>query len=121
MSASHTKSWIVSPSDHIQLGDAPFAGSTWKGIGLLSSRASRPRRMDAYVFSLTRRHSGYSSMAFSDGHVERGTLRDWTLPVEEVHRRWHYGSKAHLDRLTYRDADNWALLRGIDKEIQADD
>lgn len=59
-------------------------------------------------------------MAFTDGHVEHGSLRDWTLPVESVHRHWHYDNKAHLNRLIYRDADNWATLYGVDEEIPHD-
>ena len=59
-------------------------------------------------------------MAFTDGHVEHGSLRDWTLPVESVHRHWHYDNKAHLNRLIYRDADNWAPLYGVDEEIPHD-
>ena len=53
--------------------------------------------------------------------VEHGSLRDWTLPIDSVHRRWHYDVKAHLDRLHYRDAENWAPLRGVDEEIPTDD
>ena len=86
----------------------------------LSLNVRLPRGMDGYVLSLTRRHSGVSNMAFSDGHVEHGSLRDWTLPVEEVHRRWHYDNQAHLDRLTYRDADNWFPLYGADEDIPLD-
>ena len=60
-------------------------------------------------------------MAFLDGHVEHGSLRDWTLPVESVHRRWHWDGKAHLDRLHYRDADNWSPLYGIDEKPPRED
>lgn len=60
-------------------------------------------------------------MDFSDRHVEHGSLRDWTLLIESVHRRWHYNGKAHLDRLDYPDAENWAPLRGINEEIPAED
>jgi len=70
-----------------------------------------------YRFELTRRHAGRPNIAFLDGHVEHGSLRDWTLPMESVHRRWHYNGKVHLKRLYYRDAENWALLRGMDEEI----
>jgi len=45
----------------------------------------------------------------------------WTLLVELVHRRWHYNDKSHLNQLRYRNAENWAPLRGIDEEIPADD
>ena len=60
-------------------------------------------------------------MAFSDGHVEHRSLRDWTLPVEEVHRRWDYDNKAYLSLLIHRDADNWYTLRGANKKIPKDE
>ena len=114
------RSQIVSPSDHIQLGDTPGWRSQDSHYILVTNPtlARFPFRANPYVFPfLTRRHSGVSNMAFSDGHVEHGSLRDWTLPVESVHRRWHWDGKAHLDRLVYRDADNWAPLYGVDEEI----
>ena len=73
-----------------------------------------------YSFPLTQRHYGNANMAFSDEHVEHGTLRDWTLPVGSVHRRWHYDNKAHLDRLRYRDAENWSPLYGFDEKPPED-
>ena len=79
------------------------------------------RHLPRYAFRISRRHYGYANMAFLDGHVEHGSLRDWTLPVESVHRRWHYDNQAHLDRLTYRDADNWHPLYGIDEKPPEDD
>lgn len=33
----------------------------------------------------------------------------------------HYDGKVHLDRLVYRDAENWAPLRGVDEKIPVDD
>ena len=124
-------SHVVAPSDHILLGEAsgwfpvlspshsPFRGPYDYGTLFSPSIGRRPfiPRYKPYTFNLTRRHSGKSNMAFSDGHVEHGSLRDWTLPVESVHRRWHWDGKAHLDRLRYRDADNWAPLRGEDEEL----
>ena len=109
---------IVLPSDYIQLGDTPGWRSYAPGYVLISPFIS-PSALGAnpYVFHLTRRHSGKSNMAFSDGHVEHGSLRDWTLPVESVHRRWHWDGKAHLDRLTYRDAGNWSPLYGADEDF----
>ena len=118
---------VVSPSDCLLFGDAA-------GWGHPSSRSTRGgNRTDTllifsfpkvwlprYTFELTRRHSGKSNMAFLDGHVEHGSLRDWTLPVESVQRRWHYDNKAHLDRLIYRDANNWSPLYGMDEELPAD-
>ena len=119
-------SQIVAPSDHIQLGDTAGWGkdrhpqhtypyNTYTTLPIVHT----PNRANPYIFQLTRRHYGYSNMAFSDGHVEHGSLRDWTLPVEEVYRRWHYDNKAHLDNpyFRYRDADNWFPLYGADEPI----
>ena len=118
-------SQVVSPSNHLQLGDTagwffPIDGIIRVSIGNgsdIPKIAGYALRANPYRFYLTRRHSGVSNMAFSDGHVEHGSLRDWTLPVESVHRRWHWDGKAHLDRLVYRDADNWAPFYGADEDI----
>ena len=113
------RSQIVLPSDHIQLGDMPRWRSQDPNFVILTTPilSRRPFRANPYVFPfLTRRHSGKSNMAFSDGHVEHGSLRDWTLPVESVHRRWHWDGKAHLDRLHYWDVDNWAPLYSTDED-----
>ena len=126
---------VVSPSDCVVLGDT--AG--WSSVFSFGNSRSDVRFWDMrfypplfspvpfgwfsrrpYTFHLTRRHYGNANMAFLDGHVEHGSLRDWTLPVESVHRRWHWDGKAHLDKLRYRDADNWHPLRGIDEEIPND-
>ena len=129
---------VVSPADCLALGDTAGWSSTVQFRGLINGRVNRnvvdlrfypplfsplpamwfSRR--PYTFHLTRRHYGNANMAFLDGHVEHGSLRDWTLPVESVHRRWHWDGKAHLDKLRYRDADNWHPLRGIDEEIPND-
>ena len=124
-------SQVVVPSDHILLGEAsgwfpaaspshslfrdPYDYRTFTNPSI--KRRPFIPRYKPYTFNLTRRHSGKSNMAFSDGHVEHGSLRDWTLPVESVHRRWHWDGKAHLDRLVYRDAENWHPLRGVDELI----
>ena len=105
------RSWIVSHSDYLRLGDASR---------VLIWRFPYPT-MRSYVFSLTRRHSGKASYAFSGGRVETLSLRELTLPMEEVHRRWHYDNKAHLNLLIQRDADNWPPLRGINEELPTDD
>ena len=122
---------VVSPSDCVVLGDT--AGRERNQMGkrvavAVSARLPPPfvspiafgddglfDNHPRYSFRMSRRHYGNANMAFLDGHVEHGSLRDWTLPVEEVHRRWHYDNKAHLDRLHYRDADNWHPLRGVDE------
>ena len=125
---------VVSPSDCVALGDTAGWGFRWgRAINLAFSsgfdgRFYPPLLSPAaqngpfgYFFHLTRRHYGNANMAFLDGHVEHGSLRDWTLPVESVHRRWHWDGKAHLDRLYYRDVDNWAPLYGIDEKPPRDD
>ena len=132
---------VVSPSNCVVLGDTAGWDPSPNIISrIISDRAQRdfegsfvdarfhpplfspvPSSLDSrYTFHLTRRHYGNANIAFLDGHVEHGSLRDWTLPVESVHRRWHWDNKAHLDRLYYRDADNWHPLRGIDEEIPDD-
>ena len=133
---------MVSPSDCIVLGDtAGWDLSPNIIIRIISDGAQRdfegsfvdarfhpplfsplPSRWFSrrYTFHLTRRHYGNANIAFLDGHVEHGSLRDWTLPVEEVHHRWHYDNKAHLDRLTYRDTENWSPLRGMDEKLPDD-
>lgn len=110
---------VVAPSDCVALGDA----TVWKGIPPFVSPVTIkdgwlvfPPPLPLYPFRISRRHYGNANMAFLDGHVEHGSLRDWTLPVESVHRRWHYDNQAHLDRLTYRDAENWSPLYGIDEK-----
>ena len=122
---------VSSPADGISLGDASgwdFPAISVNGVRVsgklfppILSPMPQPGFFPRYSFHLTRRHYGNANMAFLDGHVEHGSLRDWTLPVESVHRRWHWDGKAHLDRLRYRDADNWAPLRGMDEELPADD
>ena len=130
---------VVSPSDCVVLGDTAgwafypgtvsSSGSTVYDFRSSNVTLSPPflspvarfGLLPRYSFDLTRRHYGNANMAFLDGHVEHGNLRDWTLPVESVHRRWHWDGKPHLDRLVYRDADNWAPLRGMDEKLPADD
>ena len=116
------RSQIVSPSNHIQLGDTPG----WRSRVPFHVFHANPgvsylvNRVNPHVLTqLTRRHSGVSNMAFSDGHVEHGSLRDWSLPVEEVHRRWHYDHKSRLDNplLSHLDPDNWFPLYGADEDI----
>ena len=107
---------VVSPADCVALGDATFVGASPPFVSPVTMHdgwfplPSPFRNFPRYAFQISRRHYGYANMAFLDGHVEHGTLRDWTLPIESVHRRWHYDNQAHLDRLTYRDAENWSPL-----------
>ncbi len=122
---------VVSPSDCVALGDTSGwvianvyennrGRIPWGVNSPFLSPIARIGVVPRYSFYLTRRHYGNANIAFLDGHVEHGSLRDWTLPIEPVHRRWHYDGKAHLDRLVYRDAENWATLRGMDEEIPDD-
>ena len=117
---------VVAPADCVALGDAivswgfpPFVSHVTVLDGWVGPFRS-PFHYPRYPFLIVRRHYGNANMAFLDGHVEHGSLRDWTLPVESVHRRWHYDNKAHLDRLTYRDADNWAPLYSLGEEFPMD-
>ena len=132
---------VVSPADCVALGDTAgwssvvsFGPSLTGGLNRSDARFWDTRfypplfsplpamwfSRRRYTFHLTRRHYGNTNVAFLDGHVEHGSLRDWTLPVESVHRRWHYDNKAHLNRLVYRDAANWAPLYGLDEEFPND-
>ena len=64
------RSWIVSPLDHLRLGDAPRPrGEVWRF----------PLPWKPYVFQLTCRHSGKANFAFPDRHVEALSLRELTL------------------------------------------
>ena len=112
---------VVVPADCVALGDVvisqgfpPFVSPVTLNDGELPGYRSP---LPLYPFRISRRHYGNANMAFLDGHVKHGSLRDWTLPVESVHRRWHYDNKAHLDRLTYRDADNWSPLYSFGEEF----
>ena len=114
---------VVAPADCVALGDAtvplgypPFVSP------VTCYQLFNISFLPPYPFQISRRHYGNANMAFLDGHVEHGSLWDWTLPVESVHRRWHYDNKAHLDRLTYRDADNWTPLYSFGEDpIPLDD
>jgi prepilin-type N-terminal cleavage/methylation domain-containing protein/prepilin-type processing-associated H-X9-DG protein len=89
---------VVSPAGMLALGDG-FAKSILRGViaedDLISSpilaRASGfaqlfPRRDSDFP---RRRHRGRLNMAFVDGHVEDGTVRQWYFSEEEKDlRRW---------------------------------
>ena len=116
-------SWVVAPSNHLLVGDASgwtkhHHGDFYDTYFALGMNI-RPIRANPYVFWLTRRHYGYSNMAFADGHVEHGSLRDWTLPVEEVRRRRHYDNNAYMDNpyFIHKDAENWHPLYGAHEEL----
>ena len=50
-------------------------------------------------------------MAFLDGQVEHGSLRDWTLPVSAVWNRWP------VEEFQDLPADDWAPLYGVDEHV----
>lgn len=76
-----------------------------------------------YIFEISRRHADRANMAFLDGHVEHGSLRDWTLPVSSVWNRWHHRNQWPAEVYQKFDADNWAPLYGMDEfvELPGDD
>ena len=88
---------IVSPADCVSFGDAPgwsFFGEDWSEVDIPpptwpNTISQRPSLPPQYTFGISRRHAGRANMAFFDGHVEHGSLRDWTLPVAAVWNRWH--------------------------------
>ena len=119
---THKTTEIVSPSDWISLGDT----SGWHSFqqALLMNRpqfgsivwphpwlGSHPE----YAFWISRRHAGRSNMAFLDGHVEHGSLRDWTLPVSSVWNRWHPRNKMPVENFQNLNADKWSPLYGVDE------
>ncbi|MCS1408466.1 MAG: Type II secretion system protein G [Verrucomicrobia subdivision 3 bacterium] len=46
---------------------------------------------------MARRHNQRTNMLLADGHVERDTLRNWTLPVSEKRRRWNWNHGPPLE------------------------
>ncbi len=129
---------IVSPSDCVGYGDrVGWQRSIPVGRVAIPSDVSsqvvsqRPWPVSPlnpkYTFGISRRHAGRVNMAFLDGHVEHGSLRDWTLPVSAVWDRWHYRNRWPSDlenenpRLVdFQDlpADNWAPLYGADEHVE---
>ena len=116
---------IVSPADCVSFGDAvgwQRAGSDvviahprW-GDGMKQHPWSLLRSdFPDYTFGISRRHAGRANMAFFDGHVEHGSLRDWTLPVSAVWDRWHYRNRWPVGEYENLPADNWAPLYGADE------
>ena len=117
---------ILSPVDCVSFGDRvgwqnSFAG----GLSFPSSR--RPHTVGQkhwrrphdpkYTFGISRRHAGRSNIAFLDGHVEHGSLRDWTLPVSAVWDRWHHRNRWPVEEFQDLPADNWAPLYGADEHV----
>ena len=113
---------ILSPADAISFGERigwqffdgdsvaiapPWAPHVFRQFPWLGTK---------YVFPISRRHAGRANMAFLDGHVEHGSLRDWTLPVSAVFNRWHHRNRWPVEEFQHLDADNWAPLYGADEE-----
>ena len=118
---------IVSPADCIAFGDRPgwHTESLRWGFHLFSSFISQWPLSEIpyisatpdYTFRISRRHAGRANMAFLDGHVEHGSLRDWTLPVSAVWDRWHYRNRYPVERFQHLPADNWSPLYGWDEHV----
>lgn len=112
---------IASPSDWISLGDASgwnyrgqtlsMQGAQWGLIIEMKPWMGYPK----HTFFISRRHAGRSNMAFLDGHVEHGSLRDWTLPVSAVWDRWHPKNKMPVEAFQNFNADDWSPLYGADE------
>ncbi len=116
---------VVSPADCLSFGDS--VGWQWvvSQVAIIPPRygnALSPRpwlngEQPKYAFGISRRHAGRANMAFLDGHVEHGSLRDWTLPVSAVWDRWHHRNRWPVESMQRYDADNWAPTYGYDEEV----
>ncbi len=112
---------VVSPADCLSFGDS--VGWSWIGsqVAIYHPRYGNfllphpANDFPKYAFGISRRHAGRSNMAFLDGHVEHGSLRDWTLPVSAVWDRWHYRNRWPVEEFQHLPADNWAPLYGADE------
>ena len=114
---------IASPSDCLGWGDRPGWLLTKMrlafqpchfGSFIVSTPYSIPPK---YTFGISRRHASRANMAFLDGHVEHGSLRDWILPVSAVWYRWHHRNQMPVELFRQFDADNWAPLYGADEFV----
>ena len=115
---------ILSPADAISFGDRigwQFDGDDvaipppWAPHVFSHFSWSSPH--PKYTFSISRRHAGRANVAFLDGHVEHGSLRDWTLPVSSVWNRWHHRNRWPVEDFQDLPADNWAPLYGADEHV----
>ena len=116
---------IFSPADCVSFGDRvgwqKFHGvyvfaPSWQAHSV-GQRSWPSPPLPKYTFGISRRHAGRSNMAFLDGHVEHGSLRDWTLPVSAVWDRWHHRNRWPVEEFQNLDADNWAPLYGADEHV----
>ena len=113
---------ISSPVDCVGFGDSPgWQKSASKvaifppWLGEFFGTTSMAFWLSNYTFSISLRDSGRSNMAFLDGHVEHGSLRDWTLPVSAVWNRWHHRNRWPVEEFQNLPADKWAPLYGADE------
>ena len=118
---------VVSPADCVGFGDRvgwlssdsivvfppPWQGQALDAFPWLSTQPK-------YTFWISRRHAGRSNMAFLDGHVEHGSLRDWTLPVSAVWNRWHHRNHWPVEEFQHLPADKWFPLYGGDEHLDLD-
>ena len=121
---------IATPSNCLGWGDrpgwlwhtSPWSGKTslifppWRHV-LKVNQLPREKPVQ-YTFEISRRHADRANMAFLDGHVEHGSLRDWTLPVSAVWDRWHHRNQMPAEAYQKFDADNWAPLYGMDEFVE---
>ena len=118
---------IVSPADCVAYGDRVGWQNSISGSGLVFPPPNMPHTIGQtpwlrphdpkYTFGISRRHAGRSNMAFLDGHVEHGSLRDWTLPVSAVWNRWHHRNRWPVEDFQDLPADNWSPLYGADEHV----
>ena len=113
---------IAAPADCISFGDKVgwqwvgsqvAVGEPWYGNAISSWPWPSPHQK--YTFGISRRHAGRANMAFLDGHVEHGSLRDWTLPVASVWNRWHYRNQWPVEEFQIFNAAKWSPLYGADE------
>lgn len=114
---------ILSPADAVAYGDR-FGWQFFDGDNVFIAPPWSPHAFSQkpwpgtkYSFSISRRHAGRANMAFLDGHVEHGSLWDWTLPVSSVWDRWHYRNRWPVEDFRGFPADNWAPLYGYDELV----
>lgn len=71
--------------------------------------------MDKNRFSISRRHNRRANMLLLDGHVEAGTLRDWTLPSAETRRCWNHDNQPPPEDWQQFHPDDWHNLKGLNE------
>ena len=114
---------VLSPADCVAFGDGPawfprYGRIEFLPLHLAIPVGQAPQPQDPkYSFHISRRHAGRANMAFLDGHVEHGSLRDWTLPVSAVWDRWHHRNRWPVEDFQDLPADNWAPLYGLDEHV----